>query len=461
MKSMIWIGGLAGTLLLAGAASAQNCSGQLALFTCSGSSSSGSGPTTCSPTSAVSEFTILDVLSAAQGCDPTIDEDTPMLIVAAGGSGGEGGSSAAAGGHAGAGGYAVQGATIGGYIGLNGADRTYCYGIGGQASHSGDNGGAGGAASILRFCDPGSQVVSDVTVVVAGGGGGGGSGGFATSGNTGGAGGIAISGTAGVCPPSCATGSTANGAGGLGHGNPAGNGGSSGVGGGSPTNGGGDGVGGVGGGASVGGAGFIQGQPQVTGSSGAGGTALVGGGGGGGGGGGYGGGGAGGTGEDQQGNGGGGGGSFANRSLLPFKAEPGGEGGDGYLNFAFNVPEIPAFTPKGDIGGTNNGDSCWDTQNLPVLGIGDYQLDWQPDGNLVLYQGETARWASNTSGNPGAQLCWQLDGNLVIYNAAGAAIWASNTADAEHGGDGGLWLTLYQDGTLEIVNGSGVALWNP
>ena len=130
-------------------------------------------------------------------------------------------------------------------------------------------------------------------------------------------------------------------------------------------------------------------------------------------------------------------------------------------------PPVDA-TPKGVIAGTLGplGDSCWPTTApLPnVLAIGDYSLEWQSDGNLVLYEGPTAVWASDTAdselgGDGGAQLCWQTDGNLVIYNAAGAAIWASDTADAEHGGNGGAQMELYNDGTLDIVNADGTVLW--
>jgi len=187
--------------------------------------------------------------------------------------------------------------------------------------------------------------------------------------------------------------------------------------------------------------------------------------GGGAGGGGYGGGGGGDTGggDADPGTGGGGGGSFAAQSSLPFTADPGGEAADGWISFVFNATNIPAFTPRGLIGGTNNGDSCWLPQTLTVLAIGDYTLLWQTDGNLVLYDGAltqpNAVWASFPTNPDGQALCWQGDGNLVIYNADGSPLWASDTADTQHGGAGGQWLTLYQDGTLEIVNGSGVVLW--
>lgn len=172
------------------------------------------------------------------------------------------------------------------------------------------------------------------------------------------------------------------------------------------------------------------------------------------GGGGYGGGGGGGPDNpDENARGGGGGGSFAAQSSLPFAAAPGSEAADGWIGFVFN---IPAATPAGTF---NCSDRPSENLTVTVLTNGGYNLLWQDDGNLVLYNpANVPVWASNTS-NTGTALCFQTDGNLVIYNADGSPVFTSSTADAEHGGAGGQWLTLYQDGTLEIVNGSGVVLW--
>ena len=56
------------------------------------------------------------------------------------------------------------------------------------------------------------------------------------------------------------------------------------------------------------------------------------------------------------------------------------------------------------------------------------QLCYQSDGNLVLYRGGTAVWASNTSGTSAGYAVMQHDGNLVVYNAAVQPVWASNTS---------------------------------
>ncbi|HWA32819.1 MAG TPA: DUF4476 domain-containing protein, partial [Cyclobacteriaceae bacterium] len=51
----------------------------------------------------------------------------------------------------------------------------------------------------------------------------------------------------------------------------------------------------------------------------------------------------------------------------------------------------------------------------------------QADGNLVIYNGTRAVWASNSTGNLNASLVLQDDGNLVIYAAGNRAVWATNT----------------------------------
>lgn len=55
------------------------------------------------------------------------------------------------------------------------------------------------------------------------------------------------------------------------------------------------------------------------------------------------------------------------------------------------------------------------------------RLAMQSDGNLVIYAGNTPLWSSGTAGNPSAALRVQSDGNVVLYNAAGAPIWQTAT----------------------------------
>ena len=121
---------------------------------------------------------------------------------------------------------------------------------------------------------------------------------------------------------------------------------------------------------------------------------------------------------------------------------------------------IPSGTavPAGCSGSSNCGtltanQSLTTNQSL-VSCDGRFNLIMQGDGNLVLYEGSTALWASNTVNSGAAKAIMQGDGNFVLYTSSGAAVWASNTA-----GNSGAKLTLQNDGNLVIYSSSGAALW--
>ncbi|MEY9855520.1 hypothetical protein ABH935_001124 [Catenulispora sp. GAS73] len=86
---------------------------------------------------------------------------------------------------------------------------------------------------------------------------------------------------------------------------------------------------------------------------------------------------------------------------------------------------------------------------------GRFTLILQGDGNLVLYQGSTPLWASNTVGKASARAIMQGDGNFVIYDGNGSPLWASNTA-----GNNGAYLTVQNDGNTVIFSSSGATLWS-
>jgi hypothetical protein len=85
---------------------------------------------------------------------------------------------------------------------------------------------------------------------------------------------------------------------------------------------------------------------------------------------------------------------------------------------------------------------------------GRYTFVYQTDGNLVLYDGGTALWASGTDGRPVGVCIMQADGNLVIYGPGVQPIWASNTW--QHPGSR---LVVQDDGNVVIYRPDGVPVW--
>ena len=77
---------------------------------------------------------------------------------------------------------------------------------------------------------------------------------------------------------------------------------------------------------------------------------------------------------------------------------------------------------------------------------GQYKLVLQGDGNLVELDGSTTAWAAGTQSGRCSPAVMQGDGNFVVYNASNSPLWASNTS-----GNSGADLVLTDTGTLEVV----------
>jgi hypothetical protein len=87
---------------------------------------------------------------------------------------------------------------------------------------------------------------------------------------------------------------------------------------------------------------------------------------------------------------------------------------------------------------------------------GQYVLDMQTDGNLVVYGNGCVIWASGTNGTgSGDYLAMQTDGNLIIYTSAGVPVWSSRT----NGTGSGDYLAMQADGNLVVYNSSGSQVW--
>lgn len=88
-----------------------------------------------------------------------------------------------------------------------------------------------------------------------------------------------------------------------------------------------------------------------------------------------------------------------------------------------------------------------------VSTAGRYRFCYQGDGNLVLYDGRIAIWASNTAGRLPGVCNLQGDGNLVVYIPGGHPVWALNTRTA------GSHLIVQDDGNVVIYTSYNQPVW--
>lgn len=106
--------------------------------------------------------------------------------------------------------------------------------------------------------------------------------------------------------------------------------------------------------------------------------------------------------------------------------------------------------PQGGLSNTTIKEVC-------ALG-GSFRFVGEPNGNVVLYAGETeVVWSSNTgsAANGPSRLILQADGNLVMYNSKGKAIWATNT----NKGNGEYYLSVRSSGVCSLFDINNNELW--
>ena len=98
---------------------------------------------------------------------------------------------------------------------------------------------------------------------------------------------------------------------------------------------------------------------------------------------------------------------------------------------------------------------------------GNYVLNMQPDGNLVLYKKDTsgwvALWASQTTGKgtlPYKLIMQGSDNHLLIRDTEKTAIWATNVfiADYSPWKEGG-FAVLQDDGNFVVYDGNKTPMW--
>jgi hypothetical protein len=80
------------------------------------------------------------------------------------------------------------------------------------------------------------------------------------------------------------------------------------------------------------------------------------------------------------------------------------------------------------------------------------EVAMQGDGNLVVYRGGTALWATYTSGDN--HVTMQGDGNLVVYSAGGVAQWNSGTSGSN------FYAIIQEDSNFVIYSPTNGAQWD-
>ncbi|KQY60472.1 hypothetical protein ASD11_13585 [Aeromicrobium sp. Root495] len=95
---------------------------------------------------------------------------------------------------------------------------------------------------------------------------------------------------------------------------------------------------------------------------------------------------------------------------------------------------------------TRSGTAQWSSN---TSGSGADRVEMQGDGNLVAYEGNSARWSSKTSGS-NARLVMQDDGNLVVYSGS-TALWDASRNGAP-GGTPAAGITSFAAWALNAAN---------
>ena len=89
---------------------------------------------------------------------------------------------------------------------------------------------------------------------------------------------------------------------------------------------------------------------------------------------------------------------------------------------------------------------------------GNYRLEMQTDGNLVIYnQNNQAIWHTHTYNTTASNLIMQLDGNLVLYSSNRVAHWHTHTQNRS---GQGVNAVIQNDGNFVLYTASNEAIWD-
>ncbi len=109
--------------------------------------------------------------------------------------------------------------------------------------------------------------------------------------------------------------------------------------------------------------------------------------------------------------------------------------------------------PWDDDEGLRGDDLLWPDEERTSPN-GNVSLKYQTDGNLVLYNGPTVLWATNTKGTSPRLVSLHDDGNFVVYSES-TVVFASNTN--RHSG---AKLYIQDDRKLVIKDATGNQIWS-
>lgn len=114
---------------------------------------------------------------------------------------------------------------------------------------------------------------------------------------------------------------------------------------------------------------------------------------------------------------------------------------------------LPPIAPSSTCGTLLPGQGIRRSQSLPSCD-GRFSLVLRGDSNLVLTQGSTVLWQSNTTGRDASEFTLLADGDATLYDAAGNPLWDTATTGLLSSR-----LVVQDDGNLVVYDADGTPLF--